>query len=152
MQAHGIQATLPRGFEGRIYQRTPTDGSVPQPIAQFANFALPATIGDFGTGAANVMGPTGIFVVLFEYGPESVGTALFARQGMPQSLTAGDFSPIALKVGVPTQVGTQWFFEQSGRPFTLYAVLGSKALTGVLVPQVNALLGGINIAQIAPTP
>jgi hypothetical protein len=152
IQAHGIAAALPNGFEGRIFQRNPSDGSIARPVAHFATFALPANIADFGTGAVTLMGPSDVFVVLFEYGPESVGKALFARQGMPQALGASDFSPITLRVGVQGQVGTQWFFVESGRPFTLYAVLGSQAMTGVLLPQVNALLRGINVAQIAATP
>jgi hypothetical protein len=96
------------------------------------------------------MGPSDVFAVLFQYGPESVGTALFARQGMPLSLSQADFSPILLRRGLTGQSGTQWFFTEAGRPFTFYAVLGSHARRSVLVPKVNALLAGISVSP--PTP
>jgi hypothetical protein len=115
-------------------------------VGHFATFALPPPVGDFGAGAVTVMGPNDVFCVLFEYGPESVGKALFARQGMPRSLAAGDFSPVLLRRGLGGQSGTQWFFTEAGRPFTFYAVLGSHARRTVLVPKVNALLQGLSVA------
>jgi hypothetical protein len=146
LRAHGIAAALPEGFEGRIFMRPRISGEVPYPVAHFATFALPADVGDFGGGAVSLMGPNDIFAVLFEYGPESVGTALFARLGMPRSLGLGDFRPTVLRRGLGGQSGTQWFFTQSGRPFTFYAVLGSHALRGTLVPRVNDLLAGMGIS------
>jgi len=49
------------------------------------------------------------------------------------------------------QSGTQWFFTEAGRPFTLYAVLGSHARRSVLVPRVNQLLAGLSVDR-APVP
>ena len=89
------------------------------------------------------MGVNDIFAVLFEYGPESVGRRLFARQGMPRSLTTADFRPYLLRRGLGGQSGTQWFFTEAGRPFTFYAVLGSHARRTALVPRVNALIGDL---------
>ena len=86
------------------------------------------------------MGPADVFATLFEYGPESVGTTLFARQGRPRRLSTADFSPMPPAARDPGQSGTQWFFTEAGRPFSFYAVLGSHALRRVLVPRVNALL------------
>jgi len=145
LQAHGISAQLPSGFEGQIFQRQATGAEVARPVAQFATFALPPQVGDFGGGAVNLMGPSDIFVVLFQYGPESTGTALFARQGMPRQLGTGDFHPFTLRRGLPGQSGTQWFFTESGKPFTLYAVLGNHLSRAQLVPQLNALLQGIAV-------
>ena len=88
------------------------------------------------------MGNDDIFAVLFEYGPDSVGTRLFAHQGMPGPLDTSDFKPYVLRRGLTGQSGTQWFFTESGRPFTLYAVLGSHARRSALVPRVNQLLEG----------
>ena len=78
---------------------------MPYPVAHFATFALPEQVADFGGGAVNLMGVNDIFAVLFEYGPESVGRRLFARQGMPRSLTAGDFRPYVLRRGSGRAVG-----------------------------------------------
>lgn len=145
LQAHGIAAALPNGFEGQIFQRQLGGGAVTRPVAQFATFPLPAQVGDFGGGAVDLMGPTDVFVVLFEYGPESLGRALFARQGMPRSLGPLDFRPYTLRRGLPGQSGTQWFFTEAGRPFTLYVVLGGHAQRQGLLPQVNELLQRIAI-------
>ena len=149
IRAHGITARLPVGFEGRIFVRPPTVG-VTYPVAQFATFAIPDNIGDFGSGAVTLMGPYDVFATLFEYGPESVGTALFARQGLPAALGPGDFSPSVLRRGLPGQSGTQWFFTEAGRPFSFYAVLGSHVLRRLLVPRVNALLGSLLLSPAAP--
>ena len=151
VHAHGLGADLPPGFEGRIFVRPRVGGERPFPVAHFATFPLPEEVGDFGGGAVTLMRPADIFAVLFEYGPESLGTALFARQGMVRSLTTGDFRPTVLRRGLGGQSGTQWFFTESGRPFTFYAVLGSHARRGALVPRVNALLDGIAVTAGAGT-
>lgn len=146
MSAHGIGVKLPAGFEGKIFRRTATSGVVCYPVAQFASFPLPANVADFGGGAVDLMGINDVFVVLFEYGPESAGQRLFERRGMPRELVGGDFKPYTLRRGLGGQSGTQWFFTEAGRPFTLYAVLGSHARRSDLVPRVNALLRSIVVS------
>ncbi|HEY4929527.1 MAG TPA: hypothetical protein VIH95_10290 [Acidimicrobiales bacterium] len=143
--AHGIGAGLPSGFEGRIVKRQGSGIEVANAVAQFSTFALPSDVGDFGGGAVNLMGNNDIFAVLFEYGSDSVGTRLFAHQGMPRPLGTSDFQPHVLRRGLTGQSGTQWFFTELGRPFTLYVVLGSHARRSVLVPRVNRLLEGLTI-------
>jgi hypothetical protein len=146
LRAHGIAASLPARFEGRIFVRPPSPGEYSYPVAHFATFPLPIDVADFGGGAVTLMGPNDIFAVLFEYGFESVGKALFARPGMPRSLNPGDFRPTLLRRGLGGQSGTQWFFTEAGRPFTFYAVLGSHARRGTLVPEVNALLASLAVS------
>jgi hypothetical protein len=146
LRAHGIAATLPEGFEGRIFVRPHLEGEVSYSVAHFATFPLPDDVADFGGGAVTLMGSNDIFAVLFEYGPESVGTSLFARQGMQRSLDTGDFRPTLLRRGIGGQSGTQWFFIEAGRPFTFYAVLGSHARRSILVPRVNSLLGSLTVS------
>jgi hypothetical protein len=146
--AHGIVARLPSGFEGRIFVRPASLGAT-YPVAQFATFPLPDDAGDFGGGAVTMMGPGDVFATLFEYGPESVGTALFAAQGRPSALTAADFSPTMLRRGLPGQSGTQRFFTEAGRPFSFYAVLGSHLLRRSLVPRVNAVLAALSVSPAA---
>jgi hypothetical protein len=146
LRAHGIDAMLPDGFEGRIFVRPQAGDAVAYPVAHFATFPLPVDVADFGGGAVTLMGPNDIFAVLFEYGPESVGKSLFARQGMPRSLTSDDFRPTLLRRGLGGQSGTQWFFTESVRPFTFYAVLGSHVRRGTLVPRLNELLGALTVS------
>jgi hypothetical protein len=149
--AHGLRADLPAGFEGRIFVRQQVAGEQPYPVAHFATFPLPDDVADFGGGAVTLMRPTDIFAVLFEYGPESVGTVLFARTGLVRPLTTEDFRPTVLRRGLGGQSGTQWFCTEAGRPFTFYAVLGSHARRATLVPRVNELLGGITVTAGAGT-
>ena len=151
LKAYGIEAPLPGGFEGRIFVRPTVGQGVPYPVAHFATFALPEQVADFGGGAVNLMGVNDIFAVLFEYGPESVGRRLFARQGMPRSLTAGDFRPYVLRRGLGGQSGTQWFFTEAGRPFSFYAVLGSHLRREILVPRVNGIVSSLGISTAEST-
>ena len=152
LRAHGIEARLPAGFEGRIFRRPKTGDEHPRPVAHFATFALPPAVGDFGAGAVTLMGPDDVFAVLFEYGPESTGTALFAHRGMPRRLDPSDFRPMTLRRGLGGQSGTQWFFVEQGRPFTLYAVLGGHARRFSSVPRLNALLRSISVDSAVPAP
>jgi hypothetical protein len=149
ISAHGIASRLPGGFEGRIYVR-PAPVGVSYPVAQFASFPLPDDIGDFGSGAVSLMGPADVFATLFEYGPESLGTALFGQQGVPAVLSPADFSPVRLRRGLPGQSGLQRFFTEAGRPFSFYAVLGSHLRREQLVPAVNTLLSSLAISPAAP--
>jgi hypothetical protein len=151
LTAHGIAAALPVGFEGRIFVRPVVGDEETYPVAHFATFALPADVGDFGSGAVTQMGAADIFVALFEYGPASVGTRLFARQGLPRSLVAANFRTTILRRGISGQSGTQWFFTEAGRPFTLYVVLGSHTLRASLVPRVNELLRSVTVFPAAST-
>jgi len=146
LHAHGIAAGLPGGFEGRIFKRTGTGPELPFAVGHFASFALPEEVGDFGGGAVHLMGNTDVFASLFEYGSDSLGTKLFAHQGMPRMLTTADFRPHVLRRGLSGQSGSQWFFTEAGRPFTLYVVLGSHTRRALLVPRVNELLGGLAVS------
>jgi hypothetical protein len=143
--ANGIEARLPRGFEGRIYRRVPVAGASTYTVAHFCTFPLPVDTADFGGSYIDLMAPNDIFAVLFEYGPESLGKALFQRVGMPRRLTPVDFRPNLLRRGTKGQGGAQTFFTESKRPFTLYVVLGAYARRVALVPKVNELLGQIAI-------
>jgi len=150
IRAHGIAAQLPRRFEVRIFVR-PASVGVSYPVGQFATFPIPDNIGDFGSGAVTLMGPDDVFATLFEYGPESLGTALFSSQGRPSFFSPDDFSPVRLRRGIVGQSGTQRFFTEGGRPFSFYAVLGSHVRRNSLVPSVNELISSLSISP-ASTP
>ena len=155
LQAHGIATDLPPGWEGRIGVRTqPTEATraighvdeVPQPIVHLANFALPEQRGDFGSGAVDLMGTDDVLVVLFEYGPECVGTELFKQRGLPTKLTPAMFSGSALQRTLPGQAGCQIFFTESDRAFCCYTVLGRHSSASRVLPQANATLSGTRIS------
>jgi hypothetical protein len=119
--AHGIELELPRGWNGRLYRLPGGD-----PILHAASFPLPATDGDFGSGATAIMPAHGAFLALKEYrpGPRLLqGVGLFAARHVPLPLQPGWFHPHALQVGRAGQAGFQHFFTASGRPLCLYAVI-----------------------------
>jgi hypothetical protein len=148
LEAHGITAQVPTGFDARIFRRSSAGGGTARAVAQFATVPIPADAADFGGGVVTSLGPDDIFVTLFEYGPESLGAPLFARAGMPRALRITDFRPYTLRRGLGGQSGTQWFFTEAGRPFTLYAVLGGHARRASLVPRLNGLLAEITVQSV----
>jgi hypothetical protein len=113
-------------------------------VVHLGTFPLPQGRGDFGSGAVEIMRADDLLVVLFEYGPESVGTALFSRSGVPR-VAATDFAPNNMQRPIAGQSGAQYFFNQSGRAFCLYVVLGAHARRQELVPEVNQVLAGLRI-------
>lgn len=144
----GVSVDIPVGWEAEISGdglRLQADGSREPTVLQAASFPLPPERGSFGAGAVETMTDQDIFITLFEYGPEAVGSALFARKGLPAELLSGDFDRDALQHGVPGQSGLQYFFTVSGRAFCLYVVLGSHIDRSELINQVNDVVSTIEI-------
>ena len=140
--AHAIELDLPRGWDGRVYRLAGGD-----PIVHAANFALPASDGDFGSGATAAMPPRGAFLALKEYspGPRLVpGAGLFASSAIPLPLGVGRFHPRALQVGRAGQAGLQHFFTAAGRPFCLYAVVAMAASEAASVARAHDRVGELN--------
>jgi hypothetical protein len=157
LRGHEVACTLPAGWDGRITVRNdgapeafrsgPLDLFVarPQPVVHLANFGLPEERGDFGSGAVELMGTRDVFMVLFEYEPESATQALFRRKGMPRKLSTNAFDGSMLRQGLPGQVGYQTFFNEAGRAFCLYVVLGNGSRRAPLVDLVNSVLATVQI-------
>lgn len=143
LAAHGIGVALPRGWEGRIYRRPGAD-----PTLHAANFQLPATDGDFGSGATGRMPDGGALVVLKEYrsGPRLIpGTGLFESRELPIPLRPNRFHPRALQVGRPRQSGFQHFFTTAtGRPFCLYAVIKTGSDRAQAASRAESQLDALN--------
>jgi len=150
MRSEGIEVEVPQGWDGEIYRRSSGitalsgPGDYSRPVLHMANFPLPSERGDFGSGAVELMRSDDLLVVLFEYGPESVGSALFSAQGVP-IVSAGDFDPNAMQRPLPGQSGAQYFFSVGGRAFCLYVALGSHLFRHELAPMVNEILGLLRI-------
>ena len=144
----GISIDVPEGWEGSL-----TGGGFPQlaqgskepTLLHLASFPLPAQRGSFGAGAVELMQTRDVMMVLFEDGPESVNTPLFASQGIPRQLDAQLFDRDALQHGVQGQSGLQQFFSHRGRAFCLYVVLGSHIDRVELVQRVNLVLATLEI-------
>jgi hypothetical protein len=151
LTSQGIEVDVPQGWDAEIYRRSAglqplgVEGEQTRPVVHMANFPLPTERGDYGSGAVEIMGPDHVLIVLFEFGPESVGTALFRREGTP-TVDASDFARHTLQRTLPGQSGAQYFFNDAGRAFVLYVVLGSHVRRRELVPEVNAILSSLDLA------
>lgn len=164
---HGLAVSLPSSWEGRIYVRPQPaavasltgpaapirplgsngyPGEVSRPIVHLGNFALPAERGDYGSGAVDVMRGHHIFVSVMEFGPESVGTALFSHQGVPQP-AAHEFGPNTLQRRLPNQLGYQRFFTFGGRAFCAFVVLGHQANVRPLSATARAVLATLEVRK-----
>ena len=149
MERSGISVDVPTGWEGTIdgggFEQLSSGGSRPT-LMHVGSFPLPADRGSFGSGATELMNTDDILIVLFEYGPESAGTPLFAAEGPPRSLSPDDFDRDALQHAIPGQSGVQRFFTTGGRAFCLYVVLGSHIDRSELTPRVNQVLATVEIS------
>jgi hypothetical protein len=146
LQAFGIDLDLPAGWDGRIFRRVADRVAFTGAVAHAGTFPLPSDRGDFGSGAVEVMGPSDVLVVLFEYGPASANTPLFASVGRPGPLAPDDFSPNALQRRIPSQAGVQRFFTLDGRAFCMYVVIGRHGDRMRLAGRANELLAGLRIS------
>ncbi len=139
----GISVDVPPGWEvaatGGGFRILPNGAKEPT-VVHLGTFPLSAVGASFGADAVGSMAPDDVLIVLFEYGPEVVGTPPFASIGIPLPLQPQDFDRNALQRGVPGQSGLQRFFTDKGRGFCLYVVLGSHIDRVALVAQVNFVL------------
>jgi hypothetical protein len=156
LMAHGIAVDLPGGWEGSIASEQPEGAAhthaVGQagealPVAHLATFGLPPSHNDFGADAVVHMGRDDVFVALLEYGREEASSALFSQRGLPRRLDPRRFSPRMLQRTLRGQSGLQVFFNEGGRAFCLYAVLGDAGDAHRLVRRLEQVLATIEIEE-----
>jgi X-X-X-Leu-X-X-Gly heptad repeat protein len=116
------------------------------PVLHLANFALPGSRGDFGTGAVERMGSGHVFIAVLQFGADCLGSALYAPQGFPR-LAARDFNPNGLQRRVAGQAGFQHFCTVADRPLCLYVVLGAHRQAAALCPEINDVIERIEVSQ-----
>jgi len=155
LTAHGLSIAVPPGWDARIFLRGTSERTVPgsdvpmsgvvMPVLHLADFPLPEIRGDYGSGAVQAMGRDDVFVALVEFGPESAGTPMFSRRGVPR-LRTSELGAQAMQRPQAGMAGVQRFFTEAGRPCCLYAVIGSSARRPVLVGRINDVLGGLRIS------
>jgi len=160
LAAHGIAAQLPTGWEGSIASEqqelveaqthafsTGDRSAQILPVAHFATVGLPAGRDDFGSTVVGDLGPDDVFVSLLEYAPEEANSALFSQEGLPRRLDPREFSPRMLQRMMRGQSGLQLFFNDGGRAFCLYIVLGSADDAHRLVRRVEQVLATVQIEE-----
>ena len=142
LSAHGIRVGLPPGWEGRIYKRP---DPAAQPVVHAANVALAPDDGDFATRTAERMPVDGALIVMVEYDPVLANTAQFAASGVPPLIEPSAASPTHLLRRIPGQAGYQRFFNEQGRAFGLYVVIGAAVRAQTVMPKVNGVLATVEI-------
>jgi len=159
LNAHGIAVEVPPTWEGRIFVRPQVGevatqeyegrpappGEQTYPLLHLASVPLPADVGDYGSAVVETLTATDIFIVLKEFSPASVTTKMFARRGMPLPLDPAEFSPSSLQRTLPGQAGVQVFYNDRGRAYCLYVVIGSHARRDELARQASAVLAGVSV-------
>ncbi|MBT8215732.1 MAG: hypothetical protein HKN74_10020 [Acidimicrobiia bacterium] len=151
----GVTVELPPGWDGAI-RRMPIparDLSVgaeaetgeSHVVVHAANFPLPPERGDFGSGAVEIMRSQHLLMVIFDYGPDAAGTALFRYEGIPVPLDPETFDPNMMQRPLPLQSGLQRFFTVNGRGYCLYVALGSHRNRHALVEQANEVLRTLDL-------
>ena len=139
MRLAGLAVSLPPGWQAAARQNE--SGHL---VLHAATITLPRSRGDFGSDVAQLLGPDDVFCSLFEYGRESAATVLFSSRGLPVVRPA-DFAVGALQRSRPGQSGAQYFFQDAGRAFCLFAVLGSHHRRVHGAAKANALVRGMAI-------
>lgn len=146
MKAYGLAVAPPRGWDVRIARRPDGPfGERSRPVLHACTRSMPEERGDYGSGAVDLLTRDDVFVSLLEFGPESVGKPLFARQGRPDPLPLRSFSPTRLQRTLPGQSGLQIFFTDNDRAFCLYVVLGDHSRRVDLVPRADQLVASLAI-------
>jgi hypothetical protein len=144
VKAHGLEVQPPSAWDVRIYRRNAEPGEQTFPVMHAATFPLPSRRGDFGSGAVERMRPGDVLVTMVEQDPAAASTALFQRRGRPIARPQ-DFSPRALQRTLRGQSGVQYFFNEAGRAFCLYIVLGSHLRRRRLTAEANRLIATVAI-------
>jgi hypothetical protein len=142
--AFGISATVPRGWEARIFRHP--DG---EPTLHAANFPLPAADGEFGTRATQHMPRDGLFLCLTEY---RTGEGIDESRGLfanppPRSLEPASFSSRMLLQVRPGQRGMQRFFTASDRAFCLYVVVSNHSHAKQPLSAASHLLKHLDVSK-----
>lgn len=150
LTAYGLAVAPPRGWDVRIIRRAQSGrGDRSRPVLHACTRPLPEERADYGSGVVELLGPADVFIALLEFGPESVGQPLFARQGLPRPLPISSFSPNRLQRTLPNQSGLQLFFSDSSRAFCLYVVLGSHSRRLDLVPRAEQLIDSLAVSRVS---
>jgi hypothetical protein len=145
LEGHGIRVDLPRGWSGRIFDR-----SGPVATLHAASFPLALGDGEFGDATTARMPEAGSFLALTEYRPGDglePGVGLFAPHGIPQRVDAARLSPRGLAHPRRGQSGLQNFFTVARRPFCLYVVIaGARAGRRRQLALIGQVLGTLRVA------
>ena len=142
---HSIGIQVPNGWDARILRRSAVHAEErSRAVVHIASFPIPEERGAFGVRVTEQMRSGDAFATLFEYGPESLDSPLFASEGVPR-LTVDLFTSRRLQRTRPGQVGCQLFFTANRRPFCLYVVVSGRLHLRSVIPQMNRMLQALDL-------
>ena len=143
LSGFGIAATLPEGWDGRVFRSASSGNGV----LQAANMELPpADETDFGFNVVARIPPEGVYVALLDLGMDS----RFPDAGVPTAIRAADLRPSAAPGPFPDRAGgVQRFFTEAGRGWALYVVAGEREGADAGLAPVNELLASV---ELGPAP
>lgn len=146
IEAHGIAADFPRGWNGRIF-RLAGGG----PTLHAGTFPLTLDGSTFGDASTGAIPAGGAFFALTEYLPGGglePGVGLFASSRFPRPLDPASFSVRKLAHARPGQSATQHFFTTARRPFCLYVVIAAAPSRGrrAQLDSLNRVLASVRVA------
>jgi hypothetical protein len=147
LDSYGIGIDLPATWEGRIFILPPDPDLRHLPIVHAGNFSLPTDQSSYGTEAILQMGGHGAFLALVEYGPNMLGRGDFARSSLPLPIAGKQLRPSAIHMTRSDLVGYQGLFNQSGRPFSLQLVLGTKGDFTTSLAEANEVLLSLTVSE-----
>src|SRR5688572_5361197 len=165
---YGISLEVPSGWSSAIIRRPvdvpettagPLDrGAGPRasvglvertrPVVHVCTRPLPSTVGDFGGGVVEALGPDDLFVALLEYGSDLADTGLFERRGMPR-LAPSQFAENRMPRDIVGRSASQHFFSEGGRAFCLFTVIGSHSRRMATVPRAAAVVRTLRVETAA---
>lgn len=142
----GVEVVVPDGWECRIRLGGKLEESEALfPVLHAATIPLPSERADFGGGVVERLGGGDVFVSLIEFGPETVGTALFSGVDELPLIDPSMFHPSQLQRSIPGQAGKQFFFTYRDRSFCLYVVIGAYGRRVELSERANALVSAVTV-------
>ena len=166
LAAHGIEVSLARraGKAGCSNGRSPArsraaaaDGAPAAPgrddergACTSPTIALPPGTGDFASGAVDKLGSDDVLDRALRVRRRRASTQpLFKRSGPAARRSPPTTSaPTCCSAPIRGQAGVQRFFQDQGRAFCLYVVIGSFARRQQLVKRVNDVLGTLTIEPL----
>ena len=152
LEAHGIRATLPEGWSGRLFRLPDTPPDRHYPVLHAGNFAIALNDSAFGQTLSADVRPGRVVFMYVEYAVDSAlkaGVGLYEDRRLPPILRPEDFGPRSLQLTRPGQVGYQAFLTVSeARLGVIYVVLGTGAEADRLCGEVNKLIDSL---EFAPT-
>jgi hypothetical protein len=145
--AMGLAVDLPPGWEGHILAMTAEDGTKYANL-HAGNFGLEPHGSTFGQFSIERMDAQKALVVVVEYGPGSIGTALFSSGRWPPTLSAGDLNPANFPGPRPPGLAAnQNFVTVKGRAFCIYTVMGLEAGAAPQIAAVNGVLSTLAVGR-----